>query len=353
MSLPKEIKEALDIELDDEYIAKEEESCHSYDELMKSIQDDESEYSLPGDYGGCYIDDNGELNVLICSKENSVKNKYKDLIANENIKIKEVKYSKKYLNGFMDVINAYLLQHTDSQIKEEIDSVYLLEGENKIVVELNELNEDKVNMFKKEICESEAIDFINSNGRATDTQTVTAGYSLSNSTVGYRARRNGVNGIVISGHATSVNAAVRSAGGVAFARTTVRRYSGSVDAAWCSITNVNYVPSNTIARSNGFTLSTAVTVPAVGTTLIKSGKTSGLTAGQIQSTNATNIVGGVTFTGLISAVITNVPGDSGGIAFINTGSSRPTVGIVKGNQGNHAYFVKASQINSAFGLTRY
>lgn len=91
----------------------------------------------------------------------------------------------------------------------------------------------------------------------------------------------------------------------------------------------------------------------MGTTLIKSGKTSGLTAGQIQSTNATNIVGGVTFTGLISAVITNVPGDSGGIAFINTGSSRPTVGIVKGNQGNHAYFVKASQINSAFGLTRY
>lgn len=353
MSLPKELKEALDVELDDEYIAKEEESCHSYDELMKSIQYDENEDSLPGDYGGCFIDSNGELNVLVASKENSVKNQYKTRISNDNIKIKEAKYSKNYLNGFMNVINAYLLQHTDSQIKEEIDSVYLLENENKIVVELNELNEDKVNMFKNQIGDSEAIDFINSSGRATDTQTVTAGYSLSNSSVGYRARRGGKNGIVIAGHATSNNATVRSSNGVAFARTEVRRYSGSVDAAWCSITNSNYVPSNTIARSRGFTLSTFVSVPPVGTTLIKSGKTSGLTAGNIVSTNASMIVNGITFTNLISAVITNQPGDSGGIAFYNTGSSRPTVGIVKGNQGNQSYFVKAGQINSAFGLSRY
>ena len=81
----------------------------------------------------------------------------------------------------------------------------------------------------------------------------------------------------------------------------------------------------------------------------------GATSGKIISINASFTVSGETFTNLTSADYESASGDSGGIvySYISSTNTRLTLGIHKGSLGSTRYYVKANQINSALGTSRY
>lgn len=81
----------------------------------------------------------------------------------------------------------------------------------------------------------------------------------------------------------------------------------------------------------------------------------GHTSGKVISTNASVTIGGVTFTNLTSADYSSAPGDSGCIvySYISSTNTRLTLGIHKASDGTTRYYVKANQINSALGTSRY
>jgi hypothetical protein len=91
--------------------------------------------------------------------------------------------------------------------------------------------------------------------------------------------------------------------------------AGSVDAAWCRITNTNYIPTHYIFGSTSLILSATMTSPAVGTAVIFAGAVSGLIGSVVISTNATANYSNITFTNLLSIDDVAVKGDSGGCLF--------------------------------------
>ena len=344
---------------DKAFLEKQSKASESYLKLNESFgkveerkADDYPEY-----YGGSFINYDGKLVIYVKGDIADHKNDFVKKVGNDDIIFEPCKFSFKELTQTMDTINAYKLKNADSPICANINSYAFMDGENRIVVQLDEYNDEQIAAFKKQIVDSPAIEFKQAIGKFQDEINVNPGSSItsggSGGSVGYRARRNGVNGIITAGHLAALNADVQK-NGTTFARCTARQYSGSVDASFCEITNSNYTPTNTLEGTSN-TLSTTISEPGAGTVINKIGAATGHTSGKIISTNASVTVGGVTFTNLTSADYGSASGDSGCIvySYISSTNTRLTLGIHKGALGSTRYYVKANQINSALGTSRY
>lgn len=217
------------------------------------------------------------------------------------------------------------------------------------------LSSDVVEKFRNEVCDSNAIEYLQSKDDGVEEASIKAGSKISTSTayasVGYRVRLNGVSGIVTAAHFVNSGNSV-SYGGSSIGTCTARVYSGQVDAAFVKVTNGT--PSNTI-NGGTTTLSTSISEPGAGTVINKRGATTNSTSGTVYSTNASWTINGVTFTNLTAATYDSDGGDSGGVvySYISSTGTRYTLGIHKGRKNGYAHFVKANAINSALGTSRY
>jgi len=185
-----------------------------------------------------------------------------------------------------------------------------------------------------------------------------------NMSVGYRATKNNTtNYIITAGHAflakgTSIKAYINKVD-VGYCADYIMSHS---DAAIVAITNFNYTATNILNESPAYSLSTLVTAATSGATIIKEGIATHYTAGVCQSSgtgqsisdsngNTWYISDLFTVDGTSSNPMAD-KGDSGGIAYSIV---RTTVGIATAASISigWAWFSKASNINSAFSVSRY
>lgn len=312
---------------------------------------------FPEYYGGAYINDEGKLIINVTSNTASISQDFNKRIETDEFILKPCKYSYSKLTSIMDTLNTYKLKEAASPIWANFNSYALLDDQNSIVVYLNEYNQEQIDMFKKQVLDSSAIEFRKAVGEIRDEINVNPGSSItsgsSGGSVGYRAKLDGVVGIVTAGHLASLNDDIEK-GGTVFATVTAYQESGSVDASFCEITDSDYTPTNTLDGTSN-TLSKTISEPGVGTVINKIGASTGHTSGKVLSTNASLTVNGETFTNLTSADYTSAPGDSGGIvySYIASTNTRLTLGIHKAASGTTRYYVKANEINSDLGTSRY
>lgn len=339
-------------------VGVQEDAHEAYENLMNSFPQQRStgEKIYPDYYGGSYINDEGKLVVYV-----------KDMVSEPTVRAavnsggaiyQECDYSYNELNAVMDKINAYKFENADSDIAKECNLFGLFDSENRVIVKLDNLTEENIDEFKKNVCDSDAIVFEQGNGPAEMDVSVDAGASLTTSSatasMGYRVKRNGVEGFVTAGHFTGANALVYY-GGTNFAKCSVSQRSGKADAAFCAITNSNYALTNTLAGTSNV-LSTTISEPGVGTVINKIGQTTGHTSGKVTSTNVTiTFVSGDTIANLTAADYTSAAGDSGGVvySYISSTNARLTLGIHTGSNSTTAYYTKANEVNAALGTSRY
>jgi streptogrisin B len=118
------------------------------------------------------------------------------------------------------------------------------------------------------------------------------------------------------------------------------RYSGSVSRP---------------GTANGVDITRAAT-PAVGTTVIRDGSTTGTHSGRVTALNATvNYGGGDIVSGLIQTTVCAEPGDSGGPLY---GSNGTAYGLTSGGSGNCSsggttFFQPVTEALSAYGVSVY
>ncbi|MEV5731007.1 MULTISPECIES: S1 family peptidase [Streptomyces] len=118
------------------------------------------------------------------------------------------------------------------------------------------------------------------------------------------------------------------------------RYSGSVSRP---------------GTANGVDITRAAT-PAVGTTVIRDGSTTGTHSGRVTALNATvNYGGGDVVSGLIQTNVCAEPGDSGGPLY---GSNGTAYGLTSGGSGNCStggttFFQPVTEALSAYGVSVY
>ncbi|MET9439508.1 S1 family peptidase [Streptomyces sp. NPDC006610] len=105
--------------------------------------------------------------------------------------------------------------------------------------------------------------------------------------------------------------------------------------------------------ANGVDITRAAT-PAVGTTVIRDGSTTGTHSGRVTALNATvNYGGGDVVYGLIQTTVCAEPGDSGGPLY---GSNGTAYGLTSGGSGNCSsggttFFQPVTEALSAYGVT--
>jgi streptogrisin D len=141
--------------------------------------------------------------------------------------------------------------------------------------------------------------------------------------------------------------------GVAIGTTSTQSFPGN-DYKLIRISNVSGVnPQGTVLYNSGtFNVSTAGN-PPVGTTVCRTGSTTGTRCGSIQAYNSTVNYAEGSVSGLIRTNVCAEPGDSGGPLFASGGVA---VGITSGGSGNctvggTTYFQTVTEVTSGFGLS--
>lgn len=308
-------------------------------------------------YGGAYINDDGKLVIYITEEVNTNKAMFIERIGTKDVLFEPCKFSFRTLTEIIDDLNEFKMKKAHEPICSNFNVFLLDDVKNRIIVELDEHNEEQITAFRNHVLDSPAIEFVKSKGKVVKEVNVNAGAritrGLASASNGYRARLSGQNGIITAGHFANLNQNI-SFGGTIFARSTRYQESGPVDASFCLITNSNYTPTNTINTTTN-TLSTTISEPGAGTVINKQGATTLHTSGRVLSTNVSVTLDGIHHTNLTSADYQSGPGDSGCVVYSYIGSTgaRLTLGIHCAAQGNTRYYIKANQINSAFGTSRY
>lgn len=309
----------------------------------------------PDYYCGAYIDNNHNFVILVNEDTALYKDNFIQRTKSSDFLIKPATYSMNELNETLDLLNSFMFNEGNKPIIENcgLESFGLLPNENRIFIGLENCNEEKIAQFKNAVIDSPMLMFEKSTGKIVTEGEIYPGAACNATglgSFGYRARMNGNNGIVASGHV------VRSYGEYVYGpeglvgtcKSTMM--SGSVDAAFVE-TNSNFQPSNYTFSQNIY-ISSYVETPFQGATVVMEGKHNH--AGvrrQIIATNVTGNVGGITLWGLTKASYPSQGGDSGGIVY---SGSNNIYGIHEGSDNTgYAYFVSASEINRVLNLTTY
>ena len=349
---------------DSGFLENHDSSVIDYQKMLDSFLKTRSgDIIYPEYYGGAYIDDEGDLIVYTkypAIAEFSLTNATSGSI---DFEIKIAEYSYNELNDMMDLLNDFKEKNSNSKTARNFNSYWLSDNTNEIIVELEDMSPNRIMQFKKQVVDSPIIVFVQSQGESALDTNINPGDGITTgviSSMGYRARRNGLNGFVTAAHGVGkLGSTVELVGNrKALGVVDRRQWSGSIDAAFIRI-NSGFTPTNTLRASNNSSvtgsLATSTSLPGAGTVINKLGTVTKHTSGKIISTNASFTYNGIKLTNLTSASYASKSGDSGGIVYslISSTNTRHTLGIHHGYSGSTRFYVKASLINSAFGLTRY
>ncbi len=324
----------------------------------------------PSYYGGNYINSDGKLVVLLAENVLENKNAIINILGNSDIIFEECNYS------FSDLTNIkeYILNKHHDFVFSNVRMLYIDEKENEIVVGLKDCSPTMIDTFRKLVSDSPVIRFIEVSSIVFDSSIVAGDSivryrngSLVGASVGYRAKdASGKNGIVTAGHFIGVGDTFmdkKTRATIGICRQSENQ-QGQLDAAFCEITNTDFIPSNEIAGSGGQLLSTVVSQPGTTTTINKYGYVTKRTSGTVVNHSVDIIINNVTL--MRDVILANYhadEGDSGGIvySYVSATNTRYTVGIHQGRATvrengvlkEYSVVCKAYNINRIFKLTRY
>ncbi len=313
----------------------------------------------PEYYGGCYLGKNGKLVILVLENTGISRSTIVSMAKTDDIVIESCKYSYNLLANTMDLLNQFFTNPLNKTRIEQVglEGYSLSEDKNGIIIKLKDCSKCKIEEFKKHIMDSPVFEFEESKGIPLLTVCkpgaafgVTQGNAIAS--FGYRAKRNGYEGIVTAGHAISAGNSLYDPYQLA-GYCEISITSGNVDAAWCYTYSS---PSN--ITNYGTQLSNSVGSILLYSTAIKEGKTTGYTTGYITSTSTsyTFAIPGSNqtyyLTDIVETTYTCSGGDSGGVVY---SYSNAVLGVHTGksSDGTLSYFTKASNINTSLGLTMY
>lgn len=344
-----------------EYFAKQEKSGQDYNKLIDFFnQSKSSESKYPEFYGGSFVDTNGDYLIHINEKHKSLnhsKQELSEIIGNNNFKVLSANYSYNELEDVMNSLNSFKINNPNNKVAKNFNTYWLSDIDNSVIVELDNMTDVQITLFKDQVLDSPIITFKKSSGIAEKFATLNPGQRIDSSThmgsMGYRAKKGTKEGIVTAAHLVGLNDDAY-VGNDIIGDVTASQESGPVDASFVEITHSSYTPSNVITGTSNV-LSTVTSQPGVGTIINKVGTSSGHTSGRILSTNLSKTIDGINHTNLTSADFYATGGDSGGIvySYISSTNTRYTLGIILGGNGTETYFSKADEINSALGISRY
>lgn len=341
----------------------QESACEAYDELMNSFPLSRStgEKIYPDYYGGSYINDFGQLVIYVTDMANTPA--VLSDIDSSTVVYQQCDYSYSELNELMDILNCYKLQNPDDSIARNFNHYALLDAENRIVVDLDDYSETRIQEFKDHVSSSDAILFVKAEA-PMEQYALQPGEKISShaydtyyytGSIGYRAERNGIKGLVTAGHVIGANKTLyQGVGEKVIGKCLVSNVGGSYDAAFCEITDTSTLSNTLYGTSN--VLSTAISEPGVGTLVNKIGAATQHTYGKITSINATvSYIDGPTLTNMTEVELYSEKGDSGGIfySYVSSTNTRYTLGILTGGNSTTTSYSKANEINKGLGTKRY
>lgn len=344
----------------------------AYNNMLKAFNGlvyrnlDLDEQSYPDFYGGAYINKDGKLVVNVCEYSDDIKTSLRSMAQNNSIIISSCDYSYNYLLELMNDIRKYKSLNPNSDLTKSFRMVALEEVENRLSVYLSDLS--LVNDFKKEISNSPAISFFESDYSEKQAgHTVNPGegmYVMKNgstylSSIGYRVKRNGEVGFVTAGHSVEDaegNNFFMDFGGTSlyFGEPSYAVTEGAVDAGFVKLI-AGFECTNIVGDDE---LYTVAMTPAVGTVVnLRSFK--GHKWGPIKNLFVdVDYQDGDSFKGLMDIEYNEVTvgGESGGVVYAVDSSTglRFTVGLHEGtSKEGYAHTTKAVEANKKLALTQY
>lgn len=346
---------------------------------LKFERDSFQNIIYPDNYGGTYINEDDELVIQIVGNS-------------KNKKSLNYKFSSKTIDLNNEVLKEYVnFSYNDLvKVNDEITKYFLNNGvknsnfvanyidvfKNRVVIELYDISNKEQEKFKEEILDSNLIEF-KLGQRISPTSTYKVGseflierqYKKGGQTIyekdaqcsiGAKAKRNGVIGYITAGHCFGFMDYTIDFANINIGTYVTRDYSQNMDAAFIKLNSGNSL-SNDLSNTGwqaSFINTTGSNYYTNGTKVGKDGFKGKFGNGQITSlnysfTDADNYY----HTGLISANITTLKGDSGGPVFIiNTTTLKngaPLIGITSGGGTNVLAFYDYNKIVTTLGLTKY
>ena len=347
-----------------ERLNNEVEANEQYQKLLEALSINEAANDGNGVssdfYGGAYINDFGNLVVCVTDDYDPSSNTIEAYTGNDDIAIESVAYSFNTLLQEQEKItelyenlkdmksnNSTLAENgiTDrSQVQDLLDAIrstYIDEENNCLVIEIENLTDEKIEIFQKIFSVKDFIEF-----EEGYTVTTTAGWYPGKEIFTEKGRlstgypvyfTNGTGqrdrGFITAGHSYEPGDLVYKDGeGKGVLGVCVdSKFSGNTDAALIQITVSNYDISD-ITYYSGTTLNTdIISLPSQGTTIYKEGAASKKTDGKVESTSAVVFYDDATITDVYKTSVENIPGDSGGVAYSTTGA---IVGSMSGSTFN-------------------
>lgn len=340
-----------------------------YQDLLESFKTGNTKSVItsidyPEFYGGAFVNEEGNLVINIVGDSIKSSLLLSERVGNE-VQRQVCEYSYKELSSAVEELNRYMLDENNNTTIERLGFVGfdLSDRDNKIFVKLENCSSDAIREFKAEIANYPFIEFQRSEGIPVVHANINCGSGIESGntgsynlgSVGYRAKKwDGSVGVVTCAHVITRPYQDVYINGVMVGASDDWQMSGSIDATFCDITNSSYVPTNNVEGSSDV-VGTSVVEPLQGILVKARGNTTkAVVSGNILSSSTTstfNLSDGskLTLTNIASASYHGASGDSGGIVYTALG----TYGIHEGGTGTISYFIKASLINNAFGLTRY
>lgn len=339
----------------------------AYDALLNAFSVDTRglSSSYPEYYGGAYVEKN-KL-VLLTPSEFLGTDNYKKILGNTLYEVRECEYSYNDLVSIKDIILDYVVSKNDL-VRWNIQSCGISDKCNRVVVYLYDAGVNAIESFKSNVIDSPAIEFKKAGGVIVEakypmnpgTEIQVPSGSGSGGSMGYRAKytKNGVTtyGFVTCAHVVGAGEVVRYAGSDVGVSDASRWLHSGIDATFCTFESDRYEMSNTIG-STGKVLSVTVGSAAVNSPVFKYGRTTIESDGVVEDNSTFYSAGGDNFTDVVRVKNMDAArGDSGGIVY---DSSNKTLGIVSAIEENNGqptgvvWYIKASNINSKFGISRY
>lgn len=336
-------------------------------------------------YGGCYIDDEGNLNVLFLENVQNYIIDDVNVMTENKVILKNCKYTLDELMVLKDYISQFInYESTDnvlSNLYENIVAVGIYQKENKVFVRLKDCSNEQIETFKKNISDSSAIIFEQSDGYVTCSSEIKCGSKIlitsgsvgGEYSVAFRCKRLKSNGEYAQGFMTAAHG--NSAGDSVYVYTsgsTVVKIgyimawcytnNGKVDSAFVYISNSNYIMSNTIHSGAGTLVSGAYASSyPEGKTVYMAGATSTLKSGKIVSSSMIadgSDDDGVTIKDCVEASYLSDPGDSGGLVYLKQNNQQYIAGInvaecYENKKEVGSIFVKAKNVVDVLNIIPY
>lgn len=315
------------MEYDNEFYITQTESVRIYNEMLEAFSEENSTvYSLmsetteetyPEYYGGAYIDEKGELVVLVTEMTNSVNAEVRQVTDNSSqvyIESCEVSYNE------MCYVIDYLTEKIDALrnqgiIIESISDDIMNGNVTVSIVNLTEEKEKNV----RDLIDCSFLEFVNSESVEEDASSVGGGYGINSttgsSTAGFAAidTSSGSIGLVVAGHAfpNFADYAYYNNEFVGFVWTTAYYDGSTADASF--IMADGDVEITSILKNGGYIMGASTFDAPVNTTVYLYGNKSGLQSGKITSSNTTLTITstGMKFTHQCAASYSSQSGDSG------------------------------------------